>query len=439
MDERDMIRANSTSRGQAGDGSAIPALGKGGACLTSVCTFYKSAVYAARIQRAYGIAMVKSIGTLCKLLCYKNLFFGQFSIIDGMIIGCINVKRILPGSSLPGYVLAFAVIASLPLVLFGFALLTQQMGHPAFAAAIACFTGWRAMDLTRADILQKTNHRSKNEAAFKKTSTKQMLLQLLGVIFLIVYGLRMFWLIRNGHVVATSIPAADMSFDIDLKEMFSVPGLTVMLFKFLYTKLTTKLCSTDLLMKAIFDSANDELKVRDENRDDILEEWGKLMDLSVKKYAKSREELEREEEKKERKMDPRTEEKYTFEEFTKKYSNQLSKEEIQAYWDDFLKPAPTKYEERKLKQGKSKFHLKGTKDVKTDGEEEDKGHSDGGMVGKLKSGLTSALPFGKHRSSGKEKEKAEGSAAPADDEPAAGAEAPAAGDDAVGASASGSK
>lgn len=343
----DALRANASAH--AHDQAEYPGLGVGGACLTAVCVFYKACVYGARIARAYGLAMTTGVGTLCKLLTYKNLFMSQFSIIDGIIVGCINVKRILPTSCLPGYVLSFAVIGSLPLVLFCFAQLTQQMGHPLFAAAITCFIVWRVMDLKRADILQITTSRRRAADQFDRVSKRQLFVQVLGVIFIIAWLVRVVWLVRNGHIVGNGLPVNDMSINVDFRELFSVPGLTIIIMKFLYTKLTTKLCSTDLLMKAIFDGIGTELQVKSEEHDDICKDWAELMDLPIKTGRKSAKDKE-EDDNAERKMDPTTKDIYTFAEFKARYKGQLSDEEALAYWRDYLKPAPTKKQEREKRK-----------------------------------------------------------------------------------------
>lgn len=358
----------------------IPMLGEDGACLTAVCAFYSGCVLGSRMARSYGQIAGAMGGQICKALTYKGLFFAQFSIIDGIIVGCINVKRIMPSSSLPGYVLSFAVIGSLPLVMFTFALLTQQLFHPLFACGVGCFVLHRAYDMTRADILTRSHNHKKIEKDFAAATSKAGMIQKLGLVFLVAYAGRMFWLVQNGHIIGTVFPPAVEFGRFDLRSLFTVPSVTIMLFKFIYTKLATKLCSTDLLMKAIFDAATNELGGRDENHEDVIQEWGTMMGVSASRFSKNKKEEEIKELDRERKLDPRTEEKFTFDEFEAQYKDKLSQEEIKEYWDDFLKPTITKREELEAanpKLAKKMPHHK----------------AEGGLLAKLPSIHAPKLPF----------------------------------------------
>jgi len=291
------VASNSTDKANS------PTLGTGGRCLTTACIFYKGCVFSVRLARFYSFACIRTVGAICMMMAYKNLFLAQFSIIDGMIVGCVNVKRVLPQSCTPGYLISFAIIASMPLIWFNFALMTQQSGDVLFAGAVCCFCTWRVIDLRRADVMKSTKRIKRTMKEFDRWTSFQFLAQIFMVIFLIAYVARCYYLYKQGNIIGTGFPFNDLSFSLDFASLFQINGLVGVILKFMFTKLITKLCSTDLLIQGIFDACDDKFKVGNEKHTDIIDEWRKIMGMPDFKPQETKEEEAKEAERKKRKKE----------------------------------------------------------------------------------------------------------------------------------------
>merc|ERR1712019_79732 len=161
-----------------------------------------------------------------------------------------------------GYLLGFSVIAFLPSVAFALALLNQQCSYPAFAACVVCLALWRAMDLWRAQIMTRTEQVKKATKDFHKATAYQLLMLLFAVLWLVVFGIRMYFKAMGGD--SFSMNLSMFSIGVNVRELLDPVAIGVMVFKFLMIRIMTILVTTEIILQALFDTTDDAIRVKEE-------------------------------------------------------------------------------------------------------------------------------------------------------------------------------
>eukprot|EP00931_Biecheleriopsis_adriatica_P008481 TRINITY_DN109664_c0_g1_i1.p1 TRINITY_DN109664_c0_g1~~TRINITY_DN109664_c0_g1_i1.p1 ORF type:complete len:621 (+),score=90.79 TRINITY_DN109664_c0_g1_i1:119-1981(+) len=191
--------------------------------------------------------------------------------VDGVATGVKNVKMVLKSSSLPGYLLLLVTMGALPATCYCLMFLSQLGGNPAWSLAIVCFTFSRVLDLYTAEALIKERKKKKIEKTQKAIATAALVAKVAAAVCFIGY---LVWQIYGAGLDAAVGLAGIQEF---VAEFFGdVAGLVKLVSRTLYSQLVTKLVTSNLVIEAIFDSADDDLKSKGEDMEHIMESWEKL-------------------------------------------------------------------------------------------------------------------------------------------------------------------
>jgi len=259
-----------------------------GFCKSSICALYMSSINTARAARATGQMVIQGVGVYCAMICFASLFMSTFSVVDGCIAGCVGTKKILPRSSLPGYLVGYAVMASLPFILFVLAFINQLVAHPIMALSVTFLAFGKMLNLQKADIMRDTRHPHRMLKEFGKCENRQKMCTVAAGIFAVAYVIRMLFLARNGNVQYLNIPGMGLEAKPDIKAWLGDPlALMRAALQFLFVKTLTKLCSVEAMMEAIFEATGDTLRSKGEADADgslihIIPAWLKLRGESAK-------------------------------------------------------------------------------------------------------------------------------------------------------------
>jgi len=308
-------------------------------CKSSICAFYIGSIQAARAARLSTMFVVQGIGSLCAALCFGSLFFSTFSVVEGAIYGCVETKKVLPHSCLPGYLAGYATMASLPFILFLLAFISQSLAHPAFAAAVCCFGASKALMMQAADIMRDTRHPKRMLEEFKRNERNQNILLGLTLVFLIIYFLRLCYLATNGNVAYLNVPGVSVTaVDFDPKIILTPSAFLRFVFSWLFVRMLTQMCSVEALLEAIFDAEDDvlyyESKDAKQSHDAIIADWMKLRGIKVNEKSK----LLQDDQQEHWRLDPKSLKLVTYKELKQLYqSNPKAKDykndaQLTEYW-----------------------------------------------------------------------------------------------------------
>jgi len=244
--------------------------------LSAVCYTFRGALSVLRIARLTNVFVMNVVGLHSAVQCVKLLGLSIFSVVDGLVEGVVTAKKVVPSASLPGHILSVAVITSLAPILLLLATLSQMVAHPAFSAAITCVAAWRVLDLWRAVKMKDTRDPKKSMEEFDRLTLLQSRLLRLGFAFLVVYVLRMHYVMNRGGGFLGKV---------DVKDLFEPIGLVQVTFRFVMVRILTLLVTTDLVLEAIFDSADDELLGEGCGNEDLINGWRRLNGLQPIAHA----------------------------------------------------------------------------------------------------------------------------------------------------------
>lgn len=246
--------------------------------LNSICAAKKLAMAYAKVATFCHMSTKLMLGMYCAVANTLPMFSLVVGVIDGVGAGTTNVKMVLKKSSLPGYLMMLTVIVTLPAFMFILAFLSQLGGHPLFSGAMLFLTMGRVVDLwfAKAQIEEKSTKKLKEiqgqVGKMKKAS------QIFAGLFLVAF-------------IAWKMYQTKMSVEFDssavqemfIKQMKQVGAIGIMLTKFLFTRVSTKLITTNYVLQCVFDSANDSLSAQGEDADEVEKSFQKLMGKKPKK------------------------------------------------------------------------------------------------------------------------------------------------------------
>lgn len=240
-----------------------------------VCEMYQNLLRLLQLARVSDQMAVQLVGLFSTFLCFRALFVSMFSIVDGLTKGVVNVKKVIHKSSVPGYLLYAAVIGSLPPIFFSLACLNQLVANRLFAGVVTFIVLWRVIDLWRADIMTDTGKPQRMLREFNRATSWMYYMQLVAMGFAICYILQLVWSLRGQSSVVAKVQNLDFS-------ALASPSLLVsMSMKYVLMQVVTCVVTTDIVLQATFDAADDDIQLSGESEQDILQAWCKLNDIPI--------------------------------------------------------------------------------------------------------------------------------------------------------------
>eukprot|EP00439_Symbiodinium_sp_Y106_P027191 s4159_g3.t1 len=265
----------------------MPDLGSvaGGLGRQAICTF-KSLMIAAMKMCAFCYILVTTAVSMYCVLQHevqtevlqevRGLIIG---VVDGLAAGVANVKAVLNRSCLPGYLQSITVFVTLPGILFVLVFFSQVGGSPLLSGAMCCLAVWRALDFKAGEVAIDIKSRKKLAKAIERIRTQKKICLAGALGFFIAHTLWMMYATRMAVKVDTS-GAKD----------------AIAICKLVYVRVFTKVVTTNWILEAVFDAADDHLKVKilaarslaKEQGSAVEESWAKLTQNKRKKKKKKK-------------------------------------------------------------------------------------------------------------------------------------------------------
>jgi hypothetical protein len=254
-------------------GPAASAMGK-----SAICSVRLGVIALLKVATLSGVLMQQVLGVICAAKCVAALFVTAICIVDGLIKGAKNVKTVLRRSSLPGYLLTMAVFATLPPLLLVLCTLGQALASPMASIGVTALAVYRILDLWTAEIMVNVSKRKKLEEKMNAIAWFQRFAKLVTGLAFLGYGIYMFITMRV---------SAQINIDLLWRKLESALAqplfLVATVVKGCVLQVITFMVTSEFLIQAILDAADDDLKVKGEDEDEIVESWQKFTGTKKKK------------------------------------------------------------------------------------------------------------------------------------------------------------
>lgn len=244
-------------------GPAATAMGK-----SAICSVRLGVIALLKVATLSGVLMQQVLGALCAAKCVAALFVTAICIVDGLIKGAKNVKTVLRRSSLPGYLLTMAVFATLPPLLLVLCTIGQALASPMASIGVTALAVYRILDLWTAEIMVNVSKRKKLEEQMNKIAWFQRFAKLVTGLAFLAYGIYMFVTMRINTQINIDLLWRKLESAL-AQPMF----LVATLLKGTVVQVITFMVTSEFLIQAILDAADDDLKVKGEDEDEIVESW----------------------------------------------------------------------------------------------------------------------------------------------------------------------
>eukprot|EP00435_Cladocopium_sp_Y103_P030205 s237_g7.t1 len=221
-------------------------------------------------------------------------------VVDGMGAGVTNVKSVLYRSCLPGYLQSITVFVTLPgkcnkcdvvtiCILFIFVFFSQIGGSPLLSLCMCGLAGWRAMDFYMGEVAIDVKSSKKLEKETKKVNKKKQMFLLVAVGLFVAHTMYLMYAAKISVKLDTSGAK-----DAIVKKIQDPISLAVSILKVIYVRVFTNMVTTNWIMEAVFDAADDTLKSVGMAQGHFLsgkhveEAWAKLTQGKRKKKKKKK-------------------------------------------------------------------------------------------------------------------------------------------------------
>ncbi|CAK9083819.1 Uncharacterized protein SCF082_LOCUS39767 [Durusdinium trenchii] len=256
----------------------------------AICTFKSLMIAAMKMCAFCYILVTTTVSMYCAVSYSLGLASLIIGVIDGLGAGVANVKAILYRSCLPGYLQSITAFVTLPGILFILVFFSQIGGSPLLSLAMCCLAVWRALDFYMGEIAIDIKSPKKLEKAVKRIGKHKSLCLMAAAVCFIAHTM---WLLYSTRVnVKMDTSGAKDAMVKGLQDPFK---LLTAITKMIYVRVFTNLVTTNWIMEAVFDAADDNLKVKSESGKHVEDSWAKLTKGKRKKKKKKKHESEEEE------------------------------------------------------------------------------------------------------------------------------------------------
>merc|ERR1712039_201308 len=122
--------------------------------------------------------------------------------------------------------------------------------------------GCTALDLWRAGVYRDTSRSSSIMEKDRKIAFWQHCLQALAVFLMIVYGIRMYYLLKRNNSI--DVKLSMIASPEHIQVLLDLGCLGTLLGTYLMMRTVTIVVTTDAILQSVFDTADDKVKVQDE-------------------------------------------------------------------------------------------------------------------------------------------------------------------------------
>lgn len=263
----------------------MPDLGSvaGGLGRQAICTFKSLMIAAMKMCAFCYILVTTAVSMYCAVSYSLPLASLIIGVVDGLAAGVANVKAVLNRSCLPGYLQSITVFVTLPGILFVLVFFSQVGGSPLLSGSMCCLAVWRALDFKAGEVAIDIKSRKKLAKAIERIRTQKKICLAAALGFFIAHTLWMMYATRMAVKVDTSGAK-----DAIVQKLQNPLAMTRAICKLVYVRVFTKVVTTNWILEAVFDAADDHLKVKKEQGSAVEESWAKLTENKRKKKKKKK-------------------------------------------------------------------------------------------------------------------------------------------------------
>ncbi|CAL1155326.1 unnamed protein product [Cladocopium goreaui] len=249
----------------------------------AICTFKSLMIAAMKMCSFCYVLVTTAVSMYCAVSYSLPLASLILGVVDGMGAGVTNVKSVLYRSCLPGYLQSITVFVTLPGILFIFVFFSQIGGSPLLSLCMCALAGWRAMDFYMGEVAIDVKSSKKLEKATKKVNKRKQMFLLVGAGLFVAHTMYLMYAAKISVKLDTSGAK-----DAIIKKIQDPISLGVSILKIVYVRVFTNMVTTNWIMEAVFDAADDTLKVKKESGKHVEEAWAKLTQGKRKKKKKKK-------------------------------------------------------------------------------------------------------------------------------------------------------
>lgn len=148
---------------------------------------------------------------------------------------------------------------------------------------MCALAGWRAMDFYMGEVAIDVKSSKKLEKATKKVNKRKQMFLLVGAGLFVAHTMYLMYAAKISVKLDTSGAK-----DAIIKKIQDPISLGVSILKIVYVRVFTNMVTTNWIMEAVFDAADDTLKVKKESGKHVEEAWAKLTQGKRKKKKKKK-------------------------------------------------------------------------------------------------------------------------------------------------------
>eukprot|EP00928_Gymnodinium_smaydae_P014461 TRINITY_DN1529_c0_g1_i1.p1 TRINITY_DN1529_c0_g1~~TRINITY_DN1529_c0_g1_i1.p1 ORF type:complete len:820 (-),score=139.43 TRINITY_DN1529_c0_g1_i1:126-2585(-) len=336
-DEKMSLLAEALRSNQTVDPKAAKKL-----CVNAVCAVLEGVNMLIRIATMSSQISIRAAGAMCMFQAVKKLFPGMFAVFQGVLQSCESCKKVVPESSVPGYVAGVACLVSIPFAASFCGVLAQLGGHIALSVTFCCGVMLFALDLEKSDVMRIPDSFEKLQKKLLAIETRKKKFIKIAIVGAVIFVLHMIYLAVMGD------PRANLAFGglslsmnlLDLIELDSLAGIIILSF---YLKAISGIGAFEILFNSVFDSADDKL---DQGTVAVMTKALARPDKKKKKKKKDKGDDDENDEKSKKdkggdgeivegewRIEPRTMQAVTLDEL-KQLMPDLGEEELMTYWNN---------------------------------------------------------------------------------------------------------
>jgi len=249
----------------------------------AICTFKSLMIAAMKMCAFCYILVTTAVSMYCAVSYSLPLASLIIGVVDGLAAGVENVKAVLNRSCLPGYLQSITVFVTLPGILFVLVFFSQIGGSPLMSLSMCSLAVWRAFDFVAGEAAIDITSPKKLEKALDRIKKQKKICLIAAAGFFIAHTLWLMYATKISVKIDTSGAK-----DAIITKLQNPVQVIKAIMKVIYVRVFTKMVTTNWILEAVFDAADDKLKVKKEKGSHVEESWAKLTQGKRKKKKKKK-------------------------------------------------------------------------------------------------------------------------------------------------------
>eukprot|EP00403_Amphidinium_massartii_P028245 CAMPEP_0178402848 /NCGR_PEP_ID=MMETSP0689_2-20121128/17062_1 /TAXON_ID=160604 /ORGANISM="Amphidinium massartii, Strain CS-259" /LENGTH=625 /DNA_ID=CAMNT_0020023779 /DNA_START=125 /DNA_END=1999 /DNA_ORIENTATION=+ len=276
--------ANLTSfaeEGCATEANPLDYVGKMSGMQDYVCMFKEGMSVTAMSIRITLLLTTNVVGFYCAFLAFSKVFPPCSSLLRAFSHACLNVKNVMPMSSLPGYLLLTAVCMFIPPMCLNMVFFNQIAAHPLFAVGVFFLMVFEAYEFMTGSLMTEPMPFQRFMTKFKPLNTRRQVVRVLAIVCILGWVINFLYHTGSFGRIWAAMRLENIS--------LSFPATFAMITSFFFHRNFSTMVYTDYIFFALFDTEDDLLqkksKERKLNAAEALRSWYRLCQDEAKLLA----------------------------------------------------------------------------------------------------------------------------------------------------------